>query len=292
MNKRIVALCILLAMLLGASALGEGYRLAVGNDMNFGMLLIDLLHAFETPSQEDEAHIASSLEAIRGISEDDFALASAVVEHWRAVYLDPDYPLYLYGGGEYAVELEQAAPEDLSAHAIVVLGYELKNGEMAGELKKRCDAAAALAHSWPGAILVCSGGATGENNPHDHTEAGLMRDYLVAKGIDASRIFIDEQARNTVQNAVNTFRILMERGIRTYTIVTSSYHQQWGQVIYNAMGEICRQMTGYSAAIVANYSCDITPGEYYAHGDRWAVRQLASVLGLSDEVIEAMKQAF
>ena len=120
-----------------------------------------------------------------------------------------------------------------------------------------------------------------------------MRDYLVReKGIDASRIFIDEQAMSTVQNAVNTFEILRARGVRTYTLVTSSYHQRWGQVLYNAMGAFYRQLYGYSAELVGNYSYEIAPRDSYLHDDRWAVRQLASMLGLSEDTLDAMKRMF
>ena len=38
--------------------------------------------------------------------------------------------------------------------------------------------AAIAARVFPDSILVCSGGATGDNNPERHTEAGLMKQYL------------------------------------------------------------------------------------------------------------------
>jgi len=282
-----------LVLLLGAAAMGEEYRIDPANDANFGTLFIDLLHANEKPSAGDEEAIEASLEAIRAIDENDYALADAITDQWRKVYLDKSYPMYLYDGDTTAGALKQSSLSDSAAHAFVVLGYELKNGEMTDELKGRCEAAAAAARSYPSTILVCSGGPTGKNNPQLHTEAGMMRDYLTERcGIDASRIFIDEQAMSTVQNAVNTFDILREQGIESYTLVTSSYHQQWAQVIYRTMGEVCRQTWGYTARIVENYSYDIEPSERYARGDMWAIRQLTSILKLSDEVVEAMKQAY
>ena len=47
---RKMIITVLIMALLGAAALGEEYRIAEGNDMNFGALLIDLLHAYEKPS--------------------------------------------------------------------------------------------------------------------------------------------------------------------------------------------------------------------------------------------------
>ena len=295
MMKRILALLISLMLLTGATALADGYRIDARNASNFGKLLIDLLHAYERPRDDDSATIAAALDAIRAVSLSDYEVARAISDHWGRVYLNAggEYPLRVYDGGERATALEQTGLKDSPTHAFVVLGFELKDGRMAPELVGRCDAAAAAARSFPSAILVCSGGPTGKNNPQNHTEAGLMKRYLVEKqGIDASRIFIDEKAMSTVQNAVNTFEILRAQGIQTITVVTSSYHQRWGQVIYNAMSALCQQDSGYAVKIVENYCYEIAPSDHYKKDDRFAVRQLTSVLQLPDKVIEEMKKAF
>lgn len=293
MLKKTVALLVALALLMGAAALGEGYRVAEGNEQNFGNLLVALVRAYEHPSDGDAQAIEAVLEAIRAVSTADYEVASAIAGHWQAVCLNPNYPLYLYRGGEYAVELEQSQPQISDAHAFVVLGFELKNGEMTSELKGRCAAAAAASRSYPNAIIVCSGGATGKNNPKKHTEAGLMRDYLVEScRVDASRIYIDERAQNTLQNAINTFAILREQGIETFTVITSSYHQVRGQVLYNAMSAICRQAYGYDARLVGNYSYEIDPGDTNKNADRVAAQQLAQMLKLPDSVVDAMKKQF
>lgn len=288
-----ITIFIACALLFGASALAEGFHIADANASNFGKLFVDLMHAYERPSDGDEQAIAEDVEAIAAVRAEDGELARAIAAHWEDVYLDSDYNLYLYHGEQKAAELEQSPLADSADHAFVVLGYKLKNGGMTDELKGRCDAAAAAARSYPNAMIVCSGGATGSNNPDKRTEAGLMKDYLVRHcGIDATRIFIDEDAMTTLQNAVNTLDILQAQGARTMTLVTSSYHQRWSQVVYNAMAEICRQMRGYSVRIEENYSFEIKPDDEYLHDDRWAIRQLCSMLELPDSVIEEMKAAF
>ena len=286
--KRIIA-TILIALLLlnGATALAESYRVASRNEKRFAALLTDLVKAYEAPSAGDGEVIDAHLAAIRAERASDGEIADAIASHWRAVYLDENYRLYLHPGTERAEALEQAGYVDSATHAFVVLGYELKNGEMTEELKGRSEAAAAAARSFPSAILVCSGGATGDNNPKKHTEAGMMKAYLVKQcGIDASRIETDERAMTTVENALNTFKILRKKGIRTMTIVTSSYHQRWGQAIYNAVAAIYRQKTGYFPKIIANYCYDIEPSvEAYRNDDRIAARQIASVLKLPKDAV-------
>jgi len=285
--KRIIAAA--LAVLLtwaGTLAAAQTRWISEGNKTRFTALLTTLVSAYETPSEGDDARIDAKLDAIREVSVSDYDIAQAIAEHWRDVYLDDDYPLFIYREGEErATSLEQTSLRDSARHAFVVLGYELKNGEMKPELKGRCAAAAAAARSFPSAILVCSGGATGDNNPSKHTEAGMMRDYLVKRcGIEASRIYIDERAMTTLENASNTMEMLQQQGIETMTIVTSTYHQRWGQAVYNAVAALYRHYFGYSVEIVSNYCYDTEPEhDMYRNDDRMAIRQIAQLLNVSME---------
>jgi hypothetical protein len=263
--KKTIALLILLSLLTGcvlsaASAASNSEKDPA--DVSIATLLSDLMTAYEA-----NARIDADVEAL----DDD--IARSVAAHWKKVYLS-DYRLYLYG---------QDDPAELpitGRHAFVVLGYELKNGQMTAELKGRCEAAAAAAKAFPDSILVCSGGATGSNNPHGNTEAGLMKKYLANQcGIEPERIFTDKKAMTTAENAVNTLKILREQGIETMTIVTSSYHQRWGQVLYNAMAARYRQAYGYSVELAGNYCYDIEPSNpLYLEDAKIALSQLKKIL--------------
>ena len=80
-------------------------------------------------------------------------------------------------------------PNTLKVHELNDYTYLLPDGEMTEELVGRCKAAAAAAKAFPDSIIVCTGGATGANNPDGHTEAGLMKEYLVKRcGISRKRI--------------------------------------------------------------------------------------------------------
>ena len=283
MNKLFTVLMLMALLSGGLPANGEQKWISDDNKAFFADLLRDLVNAYETPTDGDEAKIDTDLAQIRLVSESDYEIASAIAEHWRDVYLDDDYPLFVYREGErLASALEETSLRDSDRHAFVLLGYELKNGEMQPELVGRCNAAAAAARSFPSAIIVCSGGATGDNNPKQHTEAGMMRDYLIRKcGIDASRIHIDEDAKTTLQNAKNTMEMLKQQGIETITIVTSTYHQRWGQAIYNAAAALYRKYFNYSVQIVGNYCFDTEPAhDMYRYDDRIAINQIAHLLGV------------
>ena len=291
--KRLVsllaAIILCTALLIGMQPREKGYQIADGNRINFGHLLSDLLDAYENDSSQVQDRLLFDLETIRAVSTRDYEVAKAITDHWASVYLDTEYRLNLYHDDDQASEIADSGIQNTSTHAFVVLGYELKDGEMTDELKGRCEAAAAAAKMYPNSILVCSGGATGSNNPEHHTEAGIMRDYFVELcGISPDRIFTDERAMTTAENAVNTLAILKSRGVRTMTIITSSYHQRWGQVLYNAMSAVYGQQYGYTPEIVSNYCFSIDPeNEAFRNDARIAIRQLASILHIPRQVMNS-----
>ena len=236
----------------------------------------------ETPSEKDGEKIDALVEKISACNADDGDIARAVAEHWKAVYLNPGYRLCIWWRREDANELAATKPDYDEKHAFVVLGYQLKDGKMRNELIGRCKAAAAAAKTFPDTYLVCSGGATGSNNPEYNTEAGLMKQFLISRGgIDRKRIFIDTRAMTTLDNAENTFAILKKQGIHSITLVTSTYHQKWAQVLYNAMAAIYEKRYGYKVRIVGNFCYDIEPESgSYRKGYRIALSQLSEMLGI------------
>lgn len=217
---------------------GNGPAAQTGAALDFDALLSGMADAVEMQKRVD-----ADLAALDG------ELAADITVHWKRVYWDPSLRLYLYGRDDPALLPIKGK------HAFVVLGFQLQNGQMAPELKARCDAAAAAARAFPSSILVCSGGATGANNPARHTESGLMKDYLVrVKGVAASRVFIDEKALTTVENALNTFAILREQGVEEITLVTSSYHQRRALTLYYALAAFMQQNGGPAIELVGNFS--------------------------------------
>lgn len=260
------------------------------NDDNFITLLTDLVYAYESPDASDSENIAADLEAIREVSETDYVLALSIADNWQEVFLDPGYGLYMYQGEDCAPELKNSGITNSDKHAIVILGYELYNGEMQAELAGRLDAAASLANAYPETLIVCSGGVTGPNNTQGNTEAGLMRDYLVDQcGIDPDRIFIDERALTTADNAVNSFEIIGRQGVDSITIVTSSYHMRWGQAVYHTVAQLMYMDSGYKITSIANYCYDVEPSVYvYRAGDRFAAYQIGEIIGLSREQVEKL----
>ncbi len=294
MKKRtwtIIILCLLalviLTVLLRTQMVAKS-PVETDNARNFGSLVMDLVRAYETPSEEDAKTIEADLEAIRSVKEDDYATAKALTDTWQEVYLDPDYRLFLSGKDDPAV-LKEYGVENSPTQAIVILGFELADGGMQPELISRCDAAAELAQAYPEAILVCSGGATGKNNPDKHTEAGLMKEYLTQEcGIDPSRIYTDEEAMTTVDNVRKTFEILEKQGVHTITIVTSQYHQKRSQALYGVMAKVYLLEHDYDVRSVGNFCFEKTDASNNTPDHRLAIQGMVELLHLPKEVVSCM----
>ena len=232
-------------------------------------LMNDLYAAYEAPDQERLRKVAHDVNVLGS------PLLADAAENWRIMFIEDGYRLYLNGTDDPAA----LGIPDPSMHAFVVLGFCLNNGKMEPELEERCEAAAAVARAYPEALVICTGGATGANNPERHTEAGMMKDYLVREcGMDGARIIAEEDAMTTAENAVNAFRILRERGIRTVTVVTSSYHQRWGTLLFCAAAEWYREQ-GLPMEIIGNWCYDTAPSPGYdSVNARIAISQLRGLL--------------
>lgn len=273
--KQLTAL-ILALLLLFTSAQAESWLWAEGNEARF-RTLFDLLEASITDEAEPDRGAAEAvLGEIRKESETDYLIAWAITEHWEDTVLDPQYRMF-YHREDGVFTLEQSGLDFGGKHAFVVLGYELKDGSMQAELLGRCDAAAAAARAFPDSILICTGGATGPNNPDGYTEAGRMKWYLVHRcGIDEGRIFTDPEAMTTMDNAVNAFLIMKEQGVEAFTLVTSDYHMRWASVIFNAVAAVHEYSGGYRTRMVGNYNLTARPEASRTSGCRGALGQIIS----------------
>ena len=254
------------------------------------LLLTDLVEAYENPSQRVDERINGELFMMRILNAQDYEVSRAIVDNWTNVYSNPNYELFVFKGGDIAEELADAGIPDNGRHAFVVLGKALQDGEMTDELKGRCDAALAASRSFPNAVLICTGGATGENNPEGNTEAGLMYAYMVDEcGLDKSRVFIDERALSTLENARNALEMLIEQDIHTMTIITSTYHQRRAQAVFNAEAVLMSRQLQYSITSIGNYCFgDDSSNAAKSGDDRVAIRQIAQILELPEEQIELL----
>jgi uncharacterized SAM-binding protein YcdF (DUF218 family) len=108
---------------------------------------------------------------------------------------------------------------------IVVLGGGmLADCSPAPSTLARAVAAAQLARALPDAAIICSG-SHGVGRRPKKSEAASMADVLIANGVDPARIFLEDQSRDTLGNAVHVAeRYLAAIAPRPVHIVTSPFH--------------------------------------------------------------------
>ena len=120
--------------------------------------------------------------------------------------------------------LPQSMPQD-GHHAIVILGAGLEtNGTVKAKLANRLDQGLKLARIYPNAPIILTGG-----NPRSGvTEASAMGLWLEERGISQKRLILEDQAKDTVENAMFSAALLQSLGVTHVTLVTSASHVRRG----------------------------------------------------------------
>lgn len=104
--------------------------------------------------------------------------------------------------------------------AIIVLGHRLLPGNLPSEdLKRRIDKAVALWKETNAPLIMPCGGITHERQ---RTEAEVMREMLMERGVPADIIRLEDQSRITLENMLNAYDLLGPE--KRVAVVSSDYH--------------------------------------------------------------------
>ena len=106
---------------------------------------------------------------------------------------------------------------------VVVLGCQVNGDRPSVMLQARIDAAYEYLAAHPQAVCIATGGkGSGENI----SEAACIRQELVAMGIDAGRIYMEDRSVNTAENMAFSAEIIEEKGLSTtIAVVSDNFHQ-------------------------------------------------------------------
>ena len=110
---------------------------------------------------------------------------------------------------------------DAPARNVIVLGLALEKGEPAPDLLHRLDTAEAYLAEHPDATLILTGGNPDESG---RTEAAVMRDILLARGVSGDRMVLEDQASSTRDNFRNTARMIDPA--EPVVLISSNYHME------------------------------------------------------------------
>ncbi len=110
------------------------------------------------------------------------------------------------------------------ADAILVLGREFfPDGSVRPEMVARVERAAELYRAGLAPHLVLTGSTGGSNQP-GRTEAGIMRELLIERGVPNEAITVETHARSTEENFACSMPLLGERRARKVMVVTDPWH--------------------------------------------------------------------
>jgi len=113
--------------------------------------------------------------------------------------------------------------EKVEADALIVLGAGLHGDRLSWILQKRLEVALHYLEKHPDCVVVVSGG---QGPGETVTEASAMAKYLLARGIEAERIILEDQATNTIENFALS-KILIDEHFESeprVAFVTTGFH--------------------------------------------------------------------
>ena len=114
---------------------------------------------------------------------------------------------------------------------VIVLGCRVKDKKPSLALKERLDKTYEYLNEHKELNCVLSGGQ-GANE--EISEAKCMYQYLVKKGIDKRRLYLEDQSTSTRENILFSYKIIEKENLnKKITIITNEFHEYRAQTIAN-----------------------------------------------------------
>lgn len=162
---------------------------------------------------------------------------------------------------------------------ILVLGSGTPNCAASSTLAARLDVALAQAALWPQAPVLVSGG---QDFGRQCTEADVMADYLLARGLDARRLLRESRSTSTDENLRFSIPVMAAHGLMTpdqatdngpppVLIVTSDFHSLRARLIAYRAGYRQVASAGAPTPLYLRYNAWLR--EYFAFGSGWLLKE-------------------
>ena len=120
----------------------------------------------------------------------------------------------------------------------IILGYRLKDdGTMTKRLMRRCELAIKYKEEFGLDKLIVSGGVANEHT--NVSEAKLMKDYLVKRGMDPDFIIEEDKSMTTWDNMEFSMKIARDRGYKLDVVVVITTVDHY-LLSYNTV-KICKE---------------------------------------------------
>src|SRR5262245_23430102 len=125
---------------------------------------------------------------------------------------------------------DQAHPAD----AIVILGSMVYPGARPGPaLTRRTQHAMALFQAGLAPVIICSGG---QGTNESDTEAAVACRLAAALGAPPTALLLEDRARSTEENALDTAVLMAAHGWHTVVVVSDGYHLYRADLLFRRAG--------------------------------------------------------
>ncbi|CAB1240929.1 YdcF family protein [Clostridium sp. WLY-B-L2] len=114
---------------------------------------------------------------------------------------------------------EDTKPE--RSDCIIVLGCRVYGTTPSPFLMGRLNRGLELYNKGYGRYIIVSGG---KGEGESISEAEAMRQYLLSKGMDNSKIIVEDKSSSTMANLINSKKIMNAMGFHSAVIVSNKYH--------------------------------------------------------------------
>jgi uncharacterized SAM-binding protein YcdF (DUF218 family) len=102
--------------------------------------------------------------------------------------------------------------------------------------------------------IVVSGYSVREQFPEEE----VMKNYLTYLGVNPKDIIPEGKSKDTLENAKNTLKVLKEKRIHTFCLITSAYHMGRAYYLFTELGK-------------GKFEIVPVPGDFKASSYRWNV---------------------
>ena len=144
----------------------------------------------------------------------------------------------------YPLEQRFASPDlsTMTVDGVIILGgaveedvAQLRGLPSLNEAAERLTAASGLARQYPEAKIVFTGGSAALFGAVG-TEADAAAKSLIELGLPLERIILEDQSRNTFENAVLTYDLVKPQPEETWLLVTSAFHMPRSMGVFRKVG--------------------------------------------------------
>ena len=147
------------------------------------------------------------------------------------------------------------------AEIIIVLGSGLReDGRPGPALLRRSRHGATLWHEGVAPLILCTGG---QSEYSSRTESAACREILLAAGVPADAILLEERSRSTEENAIYSKQVLHGLGLSRSVLVSDRFHMLRARWLFQKQGmdpfaspvpaDRLRDLRVYPAALIREF---------------------------------------